>query len=108
MTREATLVETECEYATVSVATDSTTVVNGPCIFYGAVVTTVLSAHALPIMDNATTIAAFAASAAVGTTINIQSGVRCNTSLVVDPDNAATGDITVWFRRLRLDGALER
>lgn len=100
MTREALLVETECEYAAVDAANDSTTVVNGPCIFYGAVVTTALSAHALPIQDNTTAVAAFAASAAVGTTINIQSGVKCNTSLVVDPNDAATGNITVWFRRL--------
>lgn len=100
MTREAQLIETECEYAEVAVATDSTTVVNAPVIFYGACVTAALSAHALPIQDGSTAVAAFAASAAVGTTINFLHGVRCNTSLVVDPNDAATGTIVVWFRRL--------
>lgn len=100
MTREAQLVETECEYAVVDLSTDSTTVFTGACIFYGAVVTTVLSAHACPILDGSNTIAAFAASAAVGTTTYPPAGIRCATSLVVDPDNSATGIITVLFRRL--------
>jgi hypothetical protein len=103
MTRQAQLVETECEYSSVNLSTDSTTVFTGPCIFYGAVVSTVLSAHACPIQDGATVIAAFAASAAVGTAINIQAGIRCATSLVVNPDDSGTGVITVWFRRVRFD-----
>lgn len=100
MTREATLVETECEYSVVNVATDSTTVLNAPCIFYGAVVSTGLSAHACPILDGSNTIAAFAASAAAGASIYPAAGIRCVTSLVVNPDDAATGTITVLFRRL--------
>lgn len=103
MTRQAQLVETECEYSVVNVATDSTTVFTGPCIFYGATVSTALSAHALPIQDGSNVIAGFAASAAAGTTINCQAGIRCVTSLVVDPNDAATGTITVWFRRVRFD-----
>ena len=107
MTRPAELVETECEYATVDVADNSTTVVSGPCVFYGAIVTTALSAHVLPIQDNTSPIAAFAASAAAGTAVLLPNGVRCVTSLVLDPNDAATGNVTVFFRRLRQDGALE-
>lgn len=107
MTRPASLIETECEYAQVNTATDSTTVVDGPCIYYGYSVTTALSAHTVIIQDNATAIDGIAASAAVGSSHFIPNGIRCATSLVVNPDDSSTGNIAVYFRRLRLDGALE-
>lgn len=97
MARPATLMHAECDYSVVDVSADSTTVYTGPCIYYGATVTTALSAHALPIQDGTAEIDAFAASAAVGTS-HIHTGVRCNTSLVVDPNDAATGSITVYYR----------
>ena len=101
MTREAQLVETEVEHATVNTATDSTTVFNGPCIYYGAVVTTVLSAHTVIIQDGTgTTLDQFAASAAVGTKVSWPVGIRCETSLVVNPDDSSTGNITVVYRPL--------
>lgn len=93
-------VHQECLYAAVNVATDSTTVYNGPCLFYGAIVTTALSAHALPIQDGATVLCSFVASAAVGVNYMFTAGVRCETSLVVDPNDAATGGITVFYRPL--------
>ena len=97
--------ETECEYSVVDVSNNSTTVFTGACIYYGAIVTTALSAHALPILDGANTIAAFAASAAVGATSSPAglAGIRCTTGIVVDPNDAATGTITVYFRRVRFD-----
>lgn len=98
MAREAMLVQMECDYSVVDVSTDSTTVYTGPCIYYGSIVTTVLSAHALPIQDGTTVIDSHAASAAVGTAHLLTHGVRCSTSIVVDPDNAATGIITVFYR----------
>lgn len=101
MAREAQLVQMECDYLVVDVAANSTTVYSGPCIYYGAVVTTVLSAHALPIYDGASNIIdSFAASAAVGTYHPFNHGVKCATSLVVDPNDAATGTITVLYRPL--------
>jgi hypothetical protein len=98
MAREATLVQMECDYSVVSVAANSTTVYTGPCIYYGACVTTVLSAHALPILDGSNTIDSFAASSAVGTYHGFNHGVRCATGILVDPNDAATGDITVFYR----------
>ncbi len=100
MARDASLVQMECDYSAVNVATDSTTVYNGPCIYYGAIVTTALSAHALPIQDGTTAIDSFAASSAVGTYHGFNHGVKCATSLVVDPNDAATGNITVFYRPL--------
>jgi hypothetical protein len=98
--RDASLVTAECDYAVVNVADNTTTVYNGPCLYFGASVTTVLSAHALPVVDGSNTVDSFAASAAVGTSHIFLHGVRFNTSLIVNPDDAATGAITVFYRPL--------
>jgi len=105
MARDAQLVQMECDYLVVDVAADSTTVYTGKCIYYGCVVTTALSAHALPIMDGSNTIDSFAASAAVGTYHGFNHGVRCSTGLVVDPNNSATGTVTVFYRPLNPDAS---
>lgn len=100
MARDAQLVQMEADYLVVDVAADSTTVYAGPCIYYGSVVTTALSAHVLPIQDGSNVIDSFAASAAVGTSHIWNHGIRCATSLVVDPNDSATGRITVTYRPL--------
>lgn len=97
MARDGQVVTQECDYSTVDVSNNSTTIYTGKCIYYGAAVTTALSAHALPIMDGSATIDSFAASSAVGS-VHSWPGVVCLTSLVVDPNDAATGNITVFYR----------
>lgn len=99
MAREAKLVVSECDYRAVDVADNSTAISTGPCLYFGAIVTTALSAHALPIMDGSTTVDSFAASSAVGTAHLLQHGVRCS-ALTVDPNDAATGNITVFYRTI--------
>lgn len=99
MTRQADLIKTECEYAVVDVGDNTTTVLSGAALLYGVYVNTALSAHALPINDDAVTVLSIAASAAVGTNITLP-GIRFNTSLVVDPNDAATGSVTLAFRRV--------
>ena len=101
-TRFAQLVHTECEYTVVPVADDTTTVFTGPCILYGIYVNTVLSAHVLPIEDASTTVVSVVASAAAGTSI-LYPGIRFNTSLIVNPDDSATGSVTVAWRRVNAD-----
>lgn len=102
-TRPARLIHNECQYTIVDVADNSTTVFTGPCILFGLTVTTVLSAHALPVQDGATNVvAALAASAAVGTTTQY-AGIRCDTSLIVNPNDAATGRVTVIWRKINPD-----
>lgn len=98
--RAAEAVFQEATYLAVDASTNSTTVYTGPCVYYGAVITTALSAQALPIKDGSNTIDSFAASAAVGTSHFLAAGIRCDTSLVVDPDDAATGNLTVFYRPL--------
>lgn len=93
------LAHTECFYSVVNVADNSTTVYNGPCLLFGVYVNTALSAHALPIVDGSTTVVSIAASAAVGTNTTFP-GIRFETSLIVDPNDAATGSVTVAYRPL--------
>ena len=85
------------DYASVDLSTDSTTVNSGAALVLGAIVTEAMSAHDCPIKDGSTTVLVIPASSAVGGSFSLE-GVRFNTSLVVDPDNAATGRITVIYK----------
>jgi hypothetical protein len=102
MAKQAQLVQTQNDYAVVSVADDTTTVYTGPCMLYGVYVNTVLSAQVLPIKDGATIVVTLPASAAAGSHFPIP-GIKFSTSLIVDPDNAATGDIVVAYRPVNPD-----
>lgn len=82
--------------AVVDVATDSTTVFTGRCYLYGVYINTALSAHALPIKDDTTTIVTLPASAAAGTHFPLP-GIQFATSLVLDPNDAATGNVTLAY-----------
>jgi hypothetical protein len=90
----------EWRYASVDLANDVTTITAVPCLVKGAIVTTALSAQPCPIMDGTTPVYTLPASSAVGYTLMDEDGCRFETSLVVDPDNAATGVITVFYRIL--------
>lgn len=100
--RAAQCVHTECDYQNVDLSVDSTTVFNGPCIYYGMTVTTVMSAHVINITDGSTNIDGFAASSAVGTSHNFPSGVKCYTSLKVAPNASSTGNIAIYYRPLNV------
>lgn len=81
----------------VNVATDSTTVHNGGAVLLGVYVNTGLSAHALPIKDGITTLVTIPASAAAGSHYSFPA-IKFRSSLVVDPDDAATGIVTLAWR----------
>ena len=87
-----------CEAVEVNLATDSTTAVNAACEVLGVYVDTVLSAHACPILDNATEKFRLIASLAAGSLLTFPAAVQFATSLVVDPDDTATGLITIFYR----------
>lgn len=87
----------EWKYASVDLATNSTTVLAKPALVFGWEVTTVLSANACPIKDDTVTVMSVPASSAVGASHFVEGGVRFETSLVVDPDDAGTGVITVYY-----------
>ena len=86
-------------YAVVDVSDNSTTVYAGKCRLWGVYVNTVLSAHACPLEDSTTAIYTLIASLAAGQNLAFP-GTQFNTSLVVDPDDAATGNITVCYEPL--------
>jgi len=86
----------EWKKAVVDLATDSTTVESVACLVNGVYINTTLSAHACPIKDDTADAYTIPASAAAGTRYEF-GPTRFETSLVVDPDNAATGSITIEY-----------
>lgn len=84
---------------TVDTSSDTVTVYSGPAILLGVYVNTVLSAHTVVIQDNATAKITLPATLAAGTNLAFP-GVRFETSLVVNPDDSSTGNITIFYRPL--------
>lgn len=84
-------------YTVVNVADNTTTIHAGPAVLVGVYINTALSAQALPIEDNTTPVVSIPASAAAGAQYNFPD-ILFRTSLIVDPDDAATGSITVAWR----------
>jgi hypothetical protein len=84
------------EPAVVDVSVDSTTVNTGRAFLHGIFVNTALSAHALPIKNDTTTLITLPASLAAGTMLAFP-GIEFDVSLIVDPNDAATGNITVIY-----------
>ena len=91
------IIDQEFSYAVVDVADNSTTVVSNGARLRGIRINTSLSAHALPIKDGATTVITIPASSVAGAWIEC-GDMRFVNSLIVDPDDAATGSITVVYR----------
>ena len=91
-------VTTAAEFLTavVDLSTDSTTVYSDKVILRGISVNVALSAHACPITDGSTTLFQVPSAASVGQWI--ECGDSRMATLVVDPDNAATGTITVVYK----------
>ena len=99
-TNDATLgVHGEWLYSVVDVSANTTTVYDGPAILHGIYVNTALSAHALPIEDASTTVVTIPASATAGS-IYHPFDIKFATSLIVNPNDSATGSITVAYRPL--------
>lgn len=84
----------------VDLSVDSTEISAVPAVLVGVYVNTALSAHALPIEDSATPIITIPASTGVGAYDmgNAGAGIRFETSLVVNPNDVATGNITVFWK----------
>lgn len=87
-------------YASVDLSTDVTTITHVPCLVGGWEVTTVLSANACPITDATTPVLTIPASSAVGAFRELRRPIRTTTNLIVDPDNAGTGVVTILYRVL--------
>jgi hypothetical protein len=94
----------EWNYTSIDLSTDAAAAVSGglPAVIGNIWVNAVLSAHACPILDGATTIYSLPASAPVTTTeataFTFLKGTICATSLIVNSNDAATGTIVVQWR----------
>lgn len=81
----------------VDLSTNSTTLNTGQTLFLGIVVTEALSAHPCYIKDGTEIALTIPASSPVGETLSLE-GAIFETSLIIDPDDAATGRITVLYK----------
>ena len=84
----------------VNLTDNITTVATSPVIVRGYHVNTTLSAHPCNIKDGANTIFIIPASTTAGTVVEFASdeGVIFSTNLIIDPDDAASGNITLLFK----------
>lgn len=102
MTVNQKAVPNEWFYASVDLSNDVTTITSVPCLIAGWNVNTAMSAHACPIEDGATTVVSIPASSAAGAYRDMFRPVRTASNLIVNPDNAATGVVTIFYRPLGL------
>jgi hypothetical protein len=84
-------------YAVVDLSTDSTTVFSRACLLRAVYINTVLSNHVCLIKDGAAVAIRIPAEATAGSKIDF-GDMRLETSLVVDPDDAATGEILIVYK----------
>jgi hypothetical protein len=82
---------------TVDLSVDSTTVYTSRCLVRSVYINTDMSAHALAIKDGATTVFTIPASTPAGIRFNL-GDAHFKTSLVVDPNDSATGSITITYK----------
>jgi len=89
----------EWKYAVVDLSANSTTVSDVPCIVKGFYVNTTMSAHECLIKDDTTTVIRIPASTAAAAASDFDQ-LRFETSLVVDPDDSATGELLIMFDQM--------
>lgn len=88
-------------YTRLDLSTDAAATINdGPTILGKVYVDTVMSAHACPFLDGATTVFSMVASLAAGTNFSAMEGTRFETSLIVNSNDAATGTLVIQWRPL--------
>lgn len=95
------LAHNECVYKVSGALTaNSEQIYAGPCILYGIYVSTAISAHVTVIKDGTTAVLSLPASAAAGAMYTFP-GIRFETSLELDPDDATTtGVLTFVYKPL--------
>lgn len=87
-------------HSSVDLGANITTVIATPAVYAGAVVTSVLSAHICLVTDGTDRIDALVASTAQGSvTAGGQTVPIRVAKIVVDPDDAATGTLSVRYKK---------
>ena len=90
----------EYKYGVVDTSTNSTTVSSKPALLKAVYINTVLSNHTVVIKDDTTAVFTIPAGACAGNKYDFED-TQFFTSLVVDPDDSSTGNITLIYRDLR-------
>ncbi len=85
-------------YAIVDLSNDQTVIHTGRAYLGNIWVRTALSAHDCPIQDDTEAIVTVPSGSAANTAITYAKDTLFRTSLVVDPNDAATGEIIVQWR----------
>ena len=86
----------EWKHGIVDLSNDITTIEAVACLVKGVYINTDLSAHPCPIEDGTDQAFVIPAGATAGSAYAFGPAIY-DTSLIVDPDNAATGNITVVY-----------
>lgn len=81
----------------VDLTDNSTTVYSGRCLIRSVYVNTATSAHDIAVKDGTTTVFTIPASTPSGVRFNL-GDTHFKTSLVVDPNDSASGSITVTYK----------
>jgi len=83
----------------IDLTTNITTVSSTPVNVKGVYINTALSAQVCDIKNGSTVILKIPASTVAGTVIDFagERGVLFDTNLIVDPDDAATGNLTIFY-----------
>ena len=88
----------EWKYAVIDTSTNSTTVTSVPALVKGVYINTTLSAHTVVLKDDTTAVFTIPAEAGAGDAFDFgDEGTRFETSLVCDPDDASTGNLTILY-----------
>ena len=93
---------TEWRAERVDLTNNITTITAVPCLVKGVYINSTLSAHACEIKNGSSSLFTIPASAAAGTSYGF-GPARYEDSLVVDPDDSGTGNLTVVYVPLRED-----
>ena len=86
----------EWQYSTQDTSNNLTTISAVPALVKGVYINTTLSAHTVVLKDDTTAVITIPASSRAGDAFDFD-GTRFETSLVLDPDDSSTGNITILF-----------
>lgn len=94
---------TEWKKAVIDTSNNTTTIILVPALVKGVYINTALSAHTVNIEDGTEASFVIPASAAAGNFYDFDA-TRFETSLIIDPDDSSTGNITVLYKDLARPG----
>jgi hypothetical protein len=90
----------EWKYSVQDTSTNGpTTILNVPALVQAVYINTALSAHTVVLKDGGTAVYTIPGSAAAGNKYGF-GPTRFETSLVIDPDDSSTGNVTIEYRDL--------